>query len=80
MNRIECRVLVLFRKVFDWIKPFPGEGGDWKLDVKWFGSGVQLFGIVVIDTLHVLEKGYNCGQVLKALCGLRVPLYLKLKK
>jgi len=35
---------------FDWIKPFPGEGSDWKLDVKWFGSGVQLFGIVVIDT------------------------------
>ncbi len=36
------------------------------MDVKWFGSGVQLFGIVVIDTLQVLEedgKGYNCSQV-----------------
>ena len=26
------------------------------MDVKWFGSDVQLFGIVVIDTFQVLEE------------------------
>ena len=56
-------VFVLSMGKFDWIKPFPGRAViGWMLNV----GGVQLFGIVVIDTLQVLEedgKGYNCSQV-----------------